>query len=62
MNAGLFHPFCDRFWAHALSLSQFRFGVATIANEIVENVWNEPKSVVPLQCQKEQNPTTNENN
>ena len=34
------------------TLSQNRFGVATIVNEKHKKVWNVTKSVVTLQCQK----------
>ena len=43
---------CDRFRAHAWSLSHFRFPVATTPDKKEKKVWNEAKSVVPLQCQK----------
>ena len=44
--------FCDRFQSHSLDLSQNYFNVATIVNEKHKKVWNVPKVILYLQCQK----------
>jgi hypothetical protein len=44
---------CDRFGAHAPSLSQYRFPVATTKEEIKKKTWNEPKFVLPLHRQSD---------
>jgi hypothetical protein len=41
--------------AHAPSLSQYVFSVATTQEEIKKKTWNEPKFVLPLHRRKEQN-------
>ena len=48
-------PFTTRANSYSPTLSQNRFGVATIVNEKHKKVWNVTKSIVPLQCQKSTN-------
>jgi hypothetical protein len=43
--------YCDRFGAHAPSLSQYLFSVATTREEIKKKTWNEPKIALPLHRQ-----------
>ena len=43
--------YCDRFSAHAPSLSQYCFTVATTHEEIKKKTWNVPKIVLPLPSQ-----------
>jgi hypothetical protein len=50
---GLFSPLCDRLLAHAPSLSQYRFTVATSEDKIHKKTWNEAFFVVPLHRQSE---------
>ena len=51
----IFMPFTTRANPYSPTLSQNRFGVATIVNEKHKKVWNVTKSVVTLQCQKSTN-------
>ena len=46
-------PFTTRANPYSPTLSQNRFGVATIVNEKHKNVWNVMKFIVPLQCQND---------